>query len=81
MSNQINSEGTPPTFEEAYRRLEEISRKLEDNSTPLETSFKLYEEGRALIALCQRMLDEAERKVTLLKIGTDGISTEEVKIA
>jgi len=69
-----------PTFEEAYRRLEEISRKLEDGSTPLETSFELYEEGRKLIALCQKMLDEAERKITLLKLGPEGVISEEIKI-
>ncbi len=69
------------TFEDAYRRLEEISRKLEDSSTPLETSFKLFEEGQLLLAHCQKLLDDAERRIHVIKSGRDGVITEEVTLA
>ena len=66
--NEIKSSGEQaPTFEEAYRRLEEISRRLEDSSTPLELSFKLYEEGQTLINLCQKML-EPRRTISPLSV-------------
>jgi exodeoxyribonuclease VII small subunit len=80
--NEINPQGEQlPTFEEAYRRLEEISRRLEDGSTPLELSFKLFEEGQALIGLCQKMLDNAEKRIKILKSGSDGITSEDMVIA
>jgi len=68
------------SFEEAYRKLEEISRKLEDGSTPLEASFKLYEEGKALILYCQKQLDEAEKKITLITATNDGFTSEEIQL-
>ncbi|MCG4735056.1 exodeoxyribonuclease VII small subunit, partial [Casaltella massiliensis] len=36
------------TYEEAYRKLEEILYKLESKSTSLDESLGLYEEGIAL---------------------------------
>lgn len=68
------------TFEGAYRRLEEISRRLEDPSTPLELSFQLYEEGQKLVVLCQTMLDDAERRFTLLKVDGASVQREEVSL-
>ncbi len=54
------------TFEEAESRLEEIVSKLNDQSTSLDDSLKLYGEGIELVRLCNKMLDEAELKITNL---------------
>ena len=81
MSEAIKQNQAEVTFEDAYRRLEEISRRLEDSATPLELSFQLYEEGQALVVRCQKLLDDAERRFKLIKAGPNGIETEETTIA
>ena len=61
----------PLSFEDSLSRLDEIVRHLEKGDLPLGESLALYEEGTALIASCNRMLDEAEQKVVKLKKGPD----------
>ena len=51
------------TYEQAYSRLEEVLRALEDKSTGLDKSLEMYEEGIALYRRCNALLDEAEMKV------------------
>ena len=53
-------------FEAALARLEEIVKKLETGDLPLEQSLKLFEEGVKLSRLCNKRLEEAERKVEIL---------------
>ncbi|GAA3651410.1 exodeoxyribonuclease VII small subunit [Asaccharospora irregularis] len=51
------------TYEEAYRKLEEILYKLESKSTSLDESLGLYEEGIALYKHCNKLLENAELKI------------------
>ncbi|MBQ9044791.1 MAG: exodeoxyribonuclease VII small subunit [Oscillospiraceae bacterium] len=60
------------TFEAAMQRLDAIVRMLEQGNAPLDASLSLFEEGAALLKLCNGMLDAAEQKVTLLQKGPDG---------
>jgi exodeoxyribonuclease VII small subunit len=53
-------------FETAMARLEEIVQKLEQGDLPLEQSLKLFEEGIRLSRICNKRLEEAERKVEIL---------------
>lgn len=64
------------TFEEAIARLEEIVRTLESGSAPLDVSLRLFEEGIALVRLCNERLDVAEQKVKVLVRGDNGEMTE-----
>ena len=64
------------TFETAIARLEEIVRALEGGNAPLDESLTLFEEGVALVKLCNSRLDAAEQKVKLLTFGEDGTVTE-----
>ncbi len=64
------------TFEVAIARLEEIVRMLEGGSAPLDTSLALFEEGVALVKLCNSKLDTAEQKVKILTFGENGTLTE-----
>lgn len=64
------------TFEAAMARLEEIVRMLESGNAPLDTSLTLFEEGVALVKLCNSKLDAAEQKVKILTDAGDGILTE-----
>ena len=54
-------------FEKSLKRLEEIIEKVEGETLPLEESLKLYEEGKKLIALLEKTLKEAERRVEELQ--------------
>ena len=60
------------TFEEAMARLEEIVRSLDGGSAGLDDSLGLFEEGIALVKLCNAKLEGAEQKVKLLAKGDDG---------
>src|SRR5699024_3815868 len=59
------------SFEEALKKLEEIAASLENDEIPLEKSMALYEEGMKLSKQCNRMLKNAEEKMTEL-IQADG---------
>jgi len=69
------AEAEPP-FEDAYRQLEEIVRKLEAGGLPLEENLTLFEEGMRLAKLCGRRLDAAELRV--MQITTDGAEAGEM---
>ncbi len=53
-------------FETTLTRLEAIVQELEQEDLPLEKSLKLFEEGIKLSRICNKRLDEAERKVEIL---------------
>jgi exodeoxyribonuclease VII small subunit len=59
-------------FETAMERLEEIVQKLEQGDLTLEESLKLFEEGVKLSRICNKKLEEAERKVEVLFKDKDG---------
>lgn len=65
------------TFEVAIARLEEIVRTLEGGNAPLDESLSLFEEGVALVKLCNSRLDGAEQKVKMLTFGEDGSVSEQ----
>ena len=55
------------SFEEAYRRLNEMAESLEEGGVSLSDAMSRYEEGMELVRLCNRLLDEAELKITNLR--------------
>ena len=54
-------------FEKSIARLDEIVKKLESGELSLDESLELFEEGSGLIKSCNKMLDEAEQKITMEK--------------
>ena len=60
------------TFEQSVTRLEEIVRQMENGDVAL----KLFEEGTALAASCNKLLDNAELKVLQMTKGADGAPVE-----
>jgi len=73
MSTASPSPTTDLSFERAFAQLQELVKKLEGGSLPLEESLKAFEEGVRLTRHCQESLSSAELKVEqLLKIGADG---------
>jgi len=65
------------SFEESFKRLEEIVKKLEEGDLSLEESLSLFEEGIKLSRICSQKLDEAEKRIEILvKDGKGNRKTE-----
>jgi exodeoxyribonuclease VII small subunit len=52
------------TYEEAYKKLENILEKLESKSVGLDESLSLYEEGISLYKHCNKLLENAQLKIS-----------------
>ena len=50
----------PKSFEEGMERLQSLLGQLQDESTPLADSVKLYAEAAGLIHYCNTALDKAQ---------------------
>ena len=59
------------SFEDSMKELEETVKKLESGEATLDESMQLFEKGISLSRKCQKLLDEAQLKITKL-VGTDG---------
>lgn len=51
------------SYEAARAKLTQITEKLADGQLGLEDTLKLWEEGEALAAVCQKILDQAQAKL------------------
>lgn len=60
------------TFESSVAELEKIVAQLEGGDVTLDESLTLFERGIKLSKSCQKMLDEAEKKVSILMTTDDG---------
>ncbi len=56
-------------FEKSIKELESIVAKLESGDTTLDESLELFEKGIKLSKECNKMLDTAEKKVSVLMNG------------
>lgn len=63
-------------FEENIEQLEKIVNELEKGDLNLDDSIKKFEEGMNLSKRCNEMLEQAEKKITIL-INKDGELKEE----
>jgi len=53
-------------FEEALADLERLTSELEEGDLSLEESLKKFEEGVKLSHFCNRKLEEAQKRISLL---------------
>ncbi len=65
------------SFEEAYARLEAVLERLQMGNMTLDESLEAYEEGMALAAHCQSLLDAAELRVETLERGVESAYADE----
>jgi exodeoxyribonuclease VII small subunit len=65
------------SFEEAYARLEEVLSRLQMGNMTLDDSLAAYEEGMALAAHCQTLLDAAELRVEALERVGDAADSDD----
>jgi exodeoxyribonuclease VII small subunit len=54
------------TYEELIRELKQIVSMIEEGDIGLDESIRLYERGSELVQQCEKMLEEAELKITEL---------------
>jgi len=54
------------TFEQSLKQLEQIVHEMEQGDLPLEKATKKFEEGIRLSKFCSEILDETEKKITIL---------------
>lgn len=61
-----------PSFDDGLDRLEALVQQLEGGALGLEDALARYEEGVALSQALQAQLNEAQRRVEVLKQGLGG---------
>jgi len=64
------------SFEKSMQQLEEIVQELESGELPLEKAMQRFEQGIGLSKQCSKLLDETEKKISILVQETDGSITE-----
>ena len=69
-------------FETKIKKLEEIVTDLEKGDSSLEDSLKKFEEGMKVSKECNKLLQDAEKKITIIlenngEMNEEDFSTEE----
>lgn len=64
-------------FEDAMKKLEEIANELEKNDLDLDSSVLKFEEGMKLSKQCSKILEEAEKKISILIKTDEGLVEED----
>ena len=65
------------SFEEQIQELEKIINELENGNLNLDDSVIKFEEGMKISKECNKMLENAEKKITILLNGENGEVQEE----
>ena len=69
------------TFEESIKELEQLVKDLEGTELTLDESIEKFEKGMKLSKHCSKLLESAEKKITLLIEKEDGsVETEDFKL-
>ncbi len=64
-------------FEEKMEDLEEIVKKLESGELNLDKSVEEFEKGILMAKECNKILEEAEKKITILLTKKDELVEEQ----
>ncbi len=76
MSPEKKKDEPEPKFEEALARLEKLVEEMDGGDLSLEAMMKHFEEGSRLIQLCNRKLDQVEKKIEILIQQGQTLATE-----
>lgn len=69
--NTTSAENTEMTIEQAFSRIDAITKALEDPQTSLEDSFALYQEGSNLLSMANQKIDLVQKQVQILQHSQD----------
>ena len=64
-------------FEEMIENSEQIAKDLESGNLSLDESVKKFEEGMEISKECSKILEDAEKKITILTKDSQGNIKEE----
>ena len=64
-------------FEEMMKDLEQIAKDLESGELNLDESVKKYEQGMEKSKSCSKILEDAEKRITIIIKESNGNVTEE----
>ena len=64
-------------FEESMSKLEEIVTELEKGNLSLDESVEKFEEGMKISKQCNKILEDSEKKITILLENDDKIIEED----
>lgn len=64
-------------FEEMMQELEQIAKDLESGNLSLDESVNKFEQGMEISKECSKVLEDAEKKITILTKNSDGEIIEE----
>lgn len=64
-------------FEEAFQRLHALVEALERGGLPLDQTTGLYQQGMSLVQHCNRLLSQAELKITQLHDSYSALDLEQ----
>ena len=65
------------TYEESMKELEQVVKDLESGELSLDESIKKFEKGMKLSKYCNSLLEDAEKKITVLIENESGELVEE----
>lgn len=71
---------TEKKFEEMIQDLEKISQELETGELTLDESMEKFEEGMQLSKKCSEILENAEKKITILIKNGEEIKEEDFNV-
>ena len=63
--------GKDRSIEQIFEELDRVMEKLEASDTSLEESFACYEAGMKLVKACGEKIDKVEKKMIILRGGTE----------
>lgn len=66
----------PLDFEKALARLETLVKEMESGSLSLDRMMVCFEEGSALVKVCEQKLNEVEKKIEKLVHKGDAVVAE-----
>ena len=64
------------TFEAALSELQSVVERLEAGKVPLEDALALYERGMELVVLCNKRLDDAQQRVSIVKTDAEALEIQ-----
>ena len=76
----MGKENEKISFVENIEKLEKIVTDLEKGNLNLDDSVKKFEEGMKISKDCNKILEEAEKKITILLEENGEIKEQELKI-
>lgn len=66
-------------FEDTIKQLETIANQLEKGDLNLDESVSKFEEGMKLSKECSKILEDAEKRITILLKNDDEVTEENFK--